>query len=159
MEAIIELILGWISKGARQSATDERGQKMLCYGKELKIVGAVVTIFWIALVTLVFMGVFNGTQEDALWCVALFACLMFTGVAMLIEAYLVRIAYDETAITAYSPWRRDIRMIPWSDIESVRYSGTMRWYVCKTKNHGNLILSSYLMGLGDFLEEMEERAD
>lgn len=159
MEAIIELILGWISKGARHRATDESGRNILCYGKELKIVGAVVTIFWIALIILVFMGVFEGTKEDILWVTALFAFLTTTGIAILIEAYFVRIVYDETTITAYSPWRRDIRMIPWSDIESIRYSGMMRWYICKTKNHGNLILSSYLMGLDDFLEELEERAD
>ena len=157
MEGIITLVLDWIRKGASRSAHDERGRKVLCYGKELKIVGSALTIFWVVMTGLVILGVFKGSKEEIMWVAALFVFLAFIGIATLIEGYFVKVVYDETAVISYSPWRRDVRMIPWSDIESVRYSKIMQWYVCKTRNKGNVIVSSYLMGLNDFLDELEVR--
>ena len=48
------------------------------------------------------------------------------GLYLLIEACFVKIIFDDTLVISYSPWRRDIWMIPWDDIESVKYSKIMQ---------------------------------
>ncbi len=160
MEWLIKLVLDWIKKGASGSAQDEKGRKILRYGKEMKIVGALLSLFWIAMLIAVPVSVHIGFmkgKEDMPWVMALFAGLALMGLGVLIEAYFVKIIYDDTAMVSYSPWRRDIRMIPWGDIQSVRFSQIMQAYICKTRNHGKLILSSYLIGLDEFMRALEEK--
>lgn len=159
MEWIIRLVLEWMNKDASRAALDERGRKVLYYGNKLKIVGAVITIFWLAFILIGLTGVFKGTKEDMMLVIALFSIFAAIGLFVLIEAYFVKIIYDDTLIISYSPWRRDIRMIPWGDIESVKYSKIMQGYICKTRNHGKLILYPYLTGLNEFLEILEEKSE
>lgn len=74
-----------------------------------------------------------------------------------LEVFLVRITFDESGISARSPWRGS-RRIAWSEIIGYDFSGWNRWHLLRTTRQGTLRLSIYLTGLDTFFEALELHA-
>ncbi len=151
--ALTALLMVWLVSTVAYIAKQERGNKILYYGNGMKMTGIISLVFWIALITIMLLT----SKHDNFWPLMLFLFFVLMSVVMIIEAYFVRIVYADTSITVSSPWRRDTRIILWDEIESVRFNDTLQWYVCQTRTKGKIRLSLYLSGVGEFLDQLDDK--
>ena len=145
------LLLAALIRTVRLTARKSGSRFVLEYGKPMRALG-VVSLLLGALFILV--GSHSSPDQRAIaWvvCGSLAGCTVY----IFLEVFMVRLEFDETFIYHFSPWRRD-RQIPWSEIISVSFSQTNRWYVIRTQGHGTLRVSTFLSGIGSFVERLEK---
>ncbi len=75
---------------------------------------------------------------------------------LFLEVYKVKGSYDEDGIEFYTPWT-GYKNEKWSDLRSVKFSSSAGWYVLSFKSGSKIRLSSFLIGLGDVLQLLEEK--
>jgi hypothetical protein len=141
---------------AAKSAPVLSGQKVLCYGPKVRLLGWVLLAMVTPLVVFFLMALWHlpSNQIPLTLTVAVFILMM--PVALLIEFYGIRVAFDERGIHTHSWWRGS-REIPWRDIVSCKYSTVNRWYVIGTNGHGNIRVSNLLSGTDEFLAELKHK--
>lgn len=149
---LIFLLTGWLGRTVSYKAKTEHKDKVLRYDRSMKMIGVVSVIFWASLIVIML----TTSKQDIFWPLMIFLGFGIISLWLTIEAFFVKISYDDTCITASSPWR-GTRNILWEEIESASYNSTLQWYVCHTKNKGDLRLSPYLSGLAEFMNELRGR--
>jgi uncharacterized Tic20 family protein len=145
--AIIPLVLGWLLKSAQSKSLATAGQRSLAYPKALKVF---VIIGWIATVGIAILAGFTAKNADiknAAAIVGLFVALILT---LHLEAFGVRITWDDTHIHTRSPWRK-ARQIPFSAIRSCDYSQGLQWYRIHTDGYGTIRLHQFIGGIPELL--------
>jgi len=143
--ALVPLVLGFLLRTVRPHARVEGGVRILTYGLAFKLIGwgAVGIVLGCAALLLY---VAAADRAAVLLLTGLFALL---GLPILLEATLVRITFDEQGLTSRSPWRQR-RVIPWSEVRAVDFSGAMQWWRLHTAQ-GVVRASVYLSGIGDLV--------
>jgi len=133
----------------RQTARSVGSRQILEYGRPMRVLG--VAMLLLGLLLLYAASCASAEARAAAWT----ACSLgaASGLWVFLEFFFVRIEFDDESIYTTSPWRRK-RRIPWSDIVTCRYSNVNRWHVIKTRTHGTLRVSTYLSGIGSFLEKL-----
>lgn len=76
------------------------------------------------------------------------------GLYLTIEAYFVRVLYDDAYIYCYAPWRK-AQKIAWYDIKTLKFSPISYYFICSTTYSGKIRLSFYRSGVQEFLQEAE----
>lgn len=161
MVNIIEQILGavllglfmtWLLRSVSPKAKVEAGKHVLSYGRSMKLVGVGGLIFWISLILLMV----TTATEAILMPLVIFGALTLLSLYLTLEAYFVRVRYDEASIYCYSPWRKE-RKIAWYDIKVIKFSSFRQYFICETTFNGKIRLSLYLSGVQEFLQEAERR--
>jgi hypothetical protein len=138
----------------RCRAAVEGGARVLAYGRPLKGLVVVFWVFWAGLVSLLVAR--PGDDPDPLSAAALVAGFFALTLALHLESFFVRVAFDESGINTRSPWRAG-RHIPWSDVRRVWYSPGLQWYVVDAGRHGRVRLHDFLGGVGSLLTELRRR--
>jgi hypothetical protein len=144
-----------ILRTVRAEASVDGNERVLTYGRPLKILTWVFWLFWIGLVGLaLFMP--KKEPQDGLIAISL-VIVFFAMIAVLhVELVGVRIVYDEAGVRTQSPWRHR-REIPWSAMRRVSFSQAAQWHVVETSGHGRIRLHVYLNGIESLLEELQRR--
>lgn len=83
-------------------------------------------------------------------------CWGLGGIYLLFEFFGVVISFDDAHIDVRAPWRKR-REIPWNDVQSIRYSKGMQWWVVDTASHGKVRLHQYMRGIPEFLAMAEKK--
>ena len=87
----------------------------------------------------------------------LFMGLLFGGliVPLFLEAFFVKMAFDDLYIYCYSPWRPS-RKIGFSELGEPYYSQSLQWWVIPTESQGKIRLQSFISGAEELLEKVKD---
>jgi hypothetical protein len=143
------LLMVVLRRTVRPSARQRGSCRILEYGLPMRSLGVAMLLF--AGVFLYAASCASAEQRLPAWigCGALAACSLY----VFLEVFFVRVEFDESFIYPFSPWRGR-RQIPWSDIVSDNFSSVNQWHVIRTRGHGTLRVSTFLSGVGSFLERL-----
>ena len=146
---IVPFALGALTKSANVPAELKEGKTWLKYGLPLKI-------FSLFSLVLPMVGVFyllSGDYETLYAPVGFILFFSLISVPLILESFLVRIAFDEDSVYCFSPWRSN-REIPFSELGEPQYSDSMQWWLIPTKSHGYIRLHDFISGKEDLLERL-----
>ena len=124
------------------TAKYELDLKVIALGSVMLTCGLAVTWFFVS-------------PEDRLyvvWLILLFGAL---GIPLFLEAFFVKIEFDESTAHCYSPWRAS-RQIKFSDMGEPFLSLNKEWWVIPTENQGNVRLHQWLSGASEVLQRLKE---
>lgn len=149
---IVPMALGVLSKAGRVPAEFRDGKTWLEYGRTFKIfscVGIMIPCgFGIVLFYVEPKEVFALSMV-----ILLFAVLT---VPLFLEAFFVKIGFDESVVYCYSPWRPN-RQIKFSDLGEPCYSNSLQWWVIPSQNSGYIRLQDFISGKEDLLNKVREQ--
>jgi hypothetical protein len=149
--AVTGLLMLVLRRTVLPSARQRGSRRVLEYGLPMRSLGIAMLLFG---------GVFlfaasrsSIDQRGLAWfvCGVLAVCSLY----VFLEVFFVRVEFDESFIYPFSPWR-GWRSIPWSDVVSCNFSSLNQWHVIRTNAHGTLRVSTFLSGIGSFLERLHE---
>ncbi len=73
--------------------------------------------------------------------------------AMTLEAFIVRMRWDDSGIEVRTPWR-GYRKVSWGALRRVDYSQTNRWFRIHTADQGTIYLHDFMGGRSELLQEI-----
>ncbi|MCE7987881.1 MAG: hypothetical protein DYG89_42495 [Caldilinea sp. CFX5] len=149
---VMGLFMAWLLRSVSPKAGMEAGKHVLSYGRSMKLLGVGGVILWVSLILLMV----STATEEILMPLIIFAAFALLSLYLTLEAYSVRVLYDEAFIYYYSFWRKE-RKIGWYDIKAITFSSFSQYFICETTFDGKLRLSLYLSGVQEFLQEAERR--
>lgn len=133
------------------------GEAILEYGRGLKGLFVFGALFF-SFVALGTAGAFESSSANLRGRITLaalfvpFIALYCVGIAEVFGAWG---RFDSEAITKHSPWKGKLSLA-WSEIQSIKYSPTNRWFVLHSAR-GKIRISNYLNGIGELLAIARER--
>ena len=148
--AVVPLALGVLYRSAQRDSEAGAAERCVEYPKALK------TFVWAGWVFTLTIGIIAGVSAtgDSFWsavlCVVLFVGLILP---LHLEAYFVRITWDDETILTRSPWRR-FRAIPISSVRRCDFSRSMQWYRIHTEGYGIVRLHLFARGIPKLLEAL-----
>jgi len=138
-------IFNFLRSDARKKLTSRSGYTVLKYGWGMKLVCWLFLLFMISLWFLLA----NSDGDFTSYIIA--AGFGILALSLILEAYFVRIEFDDEFIYTLSPWRHS-RTIPWKEVTDHVYSEYNKWHVLKTENSGKIRASDFLVGVMHMLE-------
>jgi hypothetical protein len=144
---VMAVLLRTVSASARRSGS----RYVLEYGNPMRGLGVAMLVLGAFFLYAASRSSLD--QRGIAWAVS--SVLAAGGLYIFLEVFLVRIEFDESFIYSFSPWRGG-RRIPWTDILSFTFSPLNRWYVIRTRGHATLRVSTFLSGVGRFLQRLRE---
>lgn len=149
------LLFAWLARRpARHDPIEEA--RILHYGWIFRAVAYVGCLSGLTL-GLCALTIGRAGIGDAAGVVALFT-LGFGGMAAyaIPEVTWVRILLSDRSITARSPWRLPT-MVAWEDVERVRYSALVGWFVITGTEGETIRVPACLRGVATLAEEVRAR--
>jgi hypothetical protein len=138
-------------KGKKKKVSRLRGrtpaeQSVLRYPRGTLVVGVVCSVFFLslALLSILFPGK-DGSPTISL----VFVGFAFLGAPLIVEYYRV-VHYLEKGGIRYSSLISSPGFLPWSDIKSVRYAPSLKWFRIEGRDGRIIRVSVMLMGLPEF---------
>lgn len=154
----LSLILTYLTTAAHRAKPTidaATGARIFGYGRGWK------TMALISLVVPVFMGavalsLYRGGESD--YPVFISIALIFTAASsyLLLECFASRLIVTEEGITRIWPWSGK-RTFRWDQIESIRYSKGLRWYVIIGPDRKKVYVSEFLNGFSVLTVEFRNR--
>lgn len=148
---IVPIVLGMFTKSARVPAERVAGKAWLGYGKWFKGLST-VSLFLPGIGVLAIMQA--ESSREVMVAYSLFCFFLIIVFSMLLEAFFVRIAFDEKSIYCMSPWRK-AREIPISELGKPTFNTSMQWWVIPAGEHGNVRVPTLLHGWEDLINCIE----
>jgi hypothetical protein len=149
---VVPLVLEWLARSARAKAKTKDGILWLEYSKVMKG----LTFFFIAIVAVLIAAWLGAAAKDKNPILGLIALFGGLTLPLAIETMFVRIGFDAERIFCHSGWRTK-RVVEWHDVETARFSPSMKWWVINTRNSGAIRASMYLTGINELLVALESR--
>jgi hypothetical protein len=143
--AIMSLVMGWLSL-SRKRARLPAEQSVLRYPQSILILGIVCSVFFLSLSLLFFL--FPG-RDGSPTISLMFIGFAFLGAPLIVEYYRVMHHLEEGGIR-YLPLISTPGFLPWSDIKSVRYAPSLKWFRIEGRDGRIIRVSVMLMGLPEF---------
>lgn len=149
---IVPLALGGLTKAAAVPAKTREGKSWLEYGSIFKIFSLIILLIPCVL-AFIYWNADAESKFPLLMMILLFGGL---GLPLFLEAFFVKIGFDDSTLLCYSPWRSN-RRISLSDLQKPYFSDGMQWWVIPTNNDGNIYLHSFISGASELLEKTENQ--
>ena len=132
--ALVNLALYWVLRHARREAPV--GGRLVHYGKAMRRFVSLMWVFIGIFLAAVWGGVFPQLAAEGVGA-AIFLTFFFAFLVLPLhlEAFGVRIEWDEHNLYTKSPWRPG-RVIPWDDVTGHDFSHGMSWHRIYTQRHG-----------------------
>ena len=148
------LVVVLLSRAGRRPAARQGGLRVLRYGLGFRIFAAVLLPFSL----FVAYGASQARPSQALLAAAIAAAFLSAGVFFAYQVFAVSLAYDEQNVYYRSPFMGTL-MIPWSEVQEVRYSGFMQSYYLRTRPVRRIWCSSMQEGYDELGEHLSRKAD
>lgn len=145
--AIVPLVLGWLLRAAQAESLATAGQRVVAYPKTFKVF---VMLGWVATIVIAIFAGFTARNADILNAAAVVGLFIALMLPLHLEAFGVRITWDDAFIHTRSPWRK-ARKIPFSAVRSCDYSHAMQWYRIHTDGYGTIRLHQLTRGISELL--------
>lgn len=164
LNSIVELVAGailsaiagsLIYSASQRPAKRTASGRVLRYGMPLRCLSVLVLVIFSGGLIFSNFDPKNSPEDTGLLIASGVMTALF--LFFFIEMFFVRIEFDESRITTFTPWRTS-RQIPWSDIISFSHDQAHGWYLVKTRTHGILRLSTLLTGINDFVATLRNNA-
>jgi len=151
--ALIAIIVPWalksLTKSADVPAEFKQGKSWLTYGLPLKIFSILSLGFPIAGVLYLLTGEYESIYEP----IGFILFFSLISVPLVLESFLVRIAFDDACVYCFSPWRAN-RQVAFSELGKPYYSDAMQWWLIPTESQGYIRLQSFISGKDELLERL-----
>lgn len=120
------------------------GRTIVQYGLPLKIFAVLAFVIAIG----VSYAASKASPDQVLPAVLCTIGFYVGSICLMLEFFVVRIAFDAASIRVRSPWRRS-RTVAWSEVVSLEYSSAMQWHVIATRSQGAIRIPDFLSGKDD----------
>ncbi|MDH5611851.1 MAG: hypothetical protein OEY66_05285 [Gammaproteobacteria bacterium] len=151
--ALIAIIVPWalnaLTRSADVPAEIKLGKTWLAYRLPLKVFSIISLVFPIGGILYLISGDYESIYEP----VGFILFFSLISVPLLLESFLVQIAFDDKYVYCFSPWRPN-RQVPFSELGQPYYSDAMQWWVIPTKSQGYIRLQSMISGKDELLERL-----
>ncbi len=137
-----------IDPGTGHPVQNTSEDHILVYGSITRAIGIFFSLLFIAVGSL-------GLQEPS-WGVGFAAILWILALVLIAELFLVRITWNDQAVTSEAPWRSP-RVIRWSDLSRVSDLNEIQigeWVRLHSTQSGTLSISAFRSGLDDFIHDV-----
>ena len=148
---IVPIVLGGMAKAAAVPPERREGKQWLEYSKAFKAFSLFIVLIPCGL-AFIYLSANADNKIPILMMMLLFGGL---GLPLFLEAFFVKIAFDDLTINCYSPWRSN-RRIAFSDLQKPYFSAALQWWVIPTKNHGRIYIQTLISGAAQLLEKIEK---
>ncbi len=146
---IVPLALNALTKSADVPAEFKEGKTWLAYGLPLKIFSILSLGFPLGGVIYLLTGEYESLYEP----VGFILFFSLISLPLVLESFLVRIAFDDESVYCFSPWRPN-RRVAFSELGKPYYSEAMQWWVIPTASQGYIRLQSLISGKDALLERL-----
>lgn len=140
------VIMGWLAK-SRQKAGADTGS-VLKHPRSTLIIGLVCGGFFLALA--VVSHLFPG-KDGSLWISLFFLGFSLLGSVIIVEYVRVRHNLEPQGMR-FQPLFRAPGTLLWSDVSSIRYSPSAKWFRIETRRGQVIRVSAMLTGLPAFAQ-------
>lgn len=151
--ALIAIIVPWalnaLARSADVPAEIREGKTWLAYRLPLKILSILSLGFPVAGVLYFFFGEYESIYEP----IGFILFFSLISVPLVLESFLVRIAFDNKYIYCFSPWRPS-RQVAISELGEPYYSDAMQWWVIPTESQGYIRVQSFISGKDELFERL-----
>jgi hypothetical protein len=147
------VVMGWLGR-SRMKGRPERDTSTLVHPTSTLILGVVCFGFFagLAIVSNVFAN-----KTTTWWTTTIFVGFAGLSAPMLIDYFVAKHKVSSEGLQYRKlPGRK--KYLGWAELQSVRYSAGMKWFVLTTKSGEVARLSVMLMGLPEFARQVLEHA-
>ena len=150
---IVPGVLAALAKAAKAPAKVkvQNGMAWVEYGLCFKILSFVSVMIPCGLGILWFF-VNADDRLPVLMMILLFGGL---GIPLFMEAFFVKIGFDDSLAYCYSPWRPS-RQVRFCDMGEPYFSESMHWWVIPTQTQGRIRMHQFISGASDLLQKLQE---
>lgn len=148
---VMSIVMGWLARARRPAAVTERG-RVLAHPPTTLVVGVVCTGFFVLIAVLA--GIY--AKPEDWWTSYAFLGFALLGAPLIGEALRVRHELRNEGIVYQGLWTR-YATITWREIESARWSASMKWLALRTRDGRVLRFSGMLNGLDSLAVVLSER--
>lgn len=148
---VVPLTIVAFAKVAKIPPETRDGKTWVEYGLPFKVFAILSVLFAVGL----FAKCFEATEHDRMLAYLVTLFMGGMGVALFLEAFFVKIGYDNISVYCYSPWRSS-RRIEFSDMEEPIFSNAAQWWVIPTRKNGKVRLHVYITGTKELLQKLQE---
>ena len=142
---VMTLVMGWLGKSRlRRRAQSESG--VLRHPRSTFIIGILGFGFFAAFTVL--SNMYPNTTATW-WTTAIFVGFALMSAPMMIEFFVVRHVVSDEGL-AYRKLFGQRGFLRWSELRTVRYGATMKWFRLETQGGVVVRISGMLMGLPEF---------
>ncbi len=148
---LLATALAWVYNAAQRHTLLPDPPHVVRYTREF--LWGIVVGGWTFTAVLAVLAEMTAKDDDlgpAAGAVALFIALLLP---LHLEAFRVRIVWDEQGMHTRSPWRRP-RDIAFSEVVSCDYSSSMKWYRIRTRRQGIVRLHWLMQGIPELLAQL-----
>lgn len=150
--AISVAIVTYLSAKLRDQASDGS----LRWGWGLFLLGLLCLVIVVFAVSAFFHDSDVWTDRGEFFAViGLIVGFGFGAILCFADYFIVRGSYDDQGIEFRTPWT-GTKVERWKDLESVRFSAQMGWYVLKFRSGKVIRLSTLLSGHGGVIEKLDQ---
>jgi hypothetical protein len=146
----MSVVMGWMAK-SRMKSRPQAQKPMLKHPPSTLVLGLVCTIFFLAV--LVISNTFGKNDTVNIWTDLTFLFFAAGGVYMITEYVVVRHRVATEGLH-YGPLLTRRFFVSWSDVKSVEYAPTMKWFKLRSSNGKTARVSAMLMGLPEFAQHV-----
>jgi hypothetical protein len=152
-----ELVLLMMARVTRKQALrdDLTGEMILSYGLMMRLFSLLMPGFFLILIVAILATEGIAKPGNTPLVIGLAAIALLASFPVL-EAFGVSIRLGDQSIIGCAPWRLP-RTIDWNDIQSIKYSHSMKWFLIEDANGSKIRVSILISGLGDFATEIRNR--
>jgi len=149
---VVPLALSGLAGSVKAKAQKREGLSWVEYGRTFKVFTFIGMMIPTGL-CLIWFNVEGENRSAVLYMILLFGGLI---VPLFMEAFFVRIAFDDRTVYCYSPWRPS-RKVSFLELGEPSYSQSLQWWVIPTKKQGYIRLQSFISGADKFLAKVREQ--
>ncbi len=154
MEELVILMM--VRKTRKHALRDDlTGEMILSYGLMMRLFSLLMPGFFLILIVAILATEGIAKPGNTPLVIGLSAIALVAGFPVL-EAFGVSIRLGDQSIIGCAPWRLP-RTIDWNDIQSIKYSDSMKWFLIEDSNGTQIRVSILISGLGDFVTEIRTR--
>ena len=141
-------VMGWVAKSRMRKRT-ESDRYTLYHPSSTLVLGVVTAVFFFGIA--IVSNTVGKNATTTIWTTLLFIGFGFLSVPILADYFFARHRISEQGIEygSMSGRRGSLR---WAEIQRVRFSPAMKWFVLDGASHGKVRISAMLTGLPEFAQ-------
>jgi hypothetical protein len=140
------LVMGWVAR-SRSRPRPAADARKLAHPPSTLVLGLIGFAFFGAIT--VISNTIGRNSTTTIWTTLCFVGFALASFTMVVEYLFARHQVSEMGME-HGGWFGGRRQFLWSEVQNVRYSQTMKWFVVRLHSGAKVRVSAMLMGLPEF---------
>lgn len=140
------VFMGWVVK-SRLGKRPDSERYTLRHPTSTLVLGVVVSVFFFGIA--IISNTVGKNPTSTVWTTALFIAFGVAGLPVIADFFFARHGVSDSGI-AYGNMIGQRGNLPWSEVQSVRFSPAAKWFVLEGASGEKVRVSALLLGLPEF---------